>query len=131
MILTPEQIAELDRKRNEIRAAKGLPSLDQFTPAKLPVSRAVAISALYILKVSYGQLMELFKVSQSTVYDAVARHVPTRVRQLRGAGRGRPLIAYELASLYYEKISEAGRHDNAIILAARIQQLADGEDPTE
>lgn len=133
-------LAKIAAARQKIRADKGLPPLaeplkiggqqNQFE-FKAPVSKATAIAALYILKVSYGQLMTLFRVSKSTVYGAVMRGVPANLRQLRGAGRGRPLLAHEQASMYFERIKDAGPHESPITLAAKLHELTKNEDWTE
>lgn len=117
---------------NRLRAEHGMPPLD---PAKVesvtpfeyrpPVSRAVAMSALFILGVSYGQIMSLFQVSRSTVYDAVVRHTPAALRELRPRGRGKSRISFELASAYLEAVSRAGKHTSAVTLAAAVQQLTE------
>lgn len=128
---------KIAKARQQVREAKGLAPLanplavgelqDQFT-SKPPVSRAVAIAALFILKTSYGQLMYLFSISQSTVYESITRHVPPNLRHMRGKGRGRPLIPYEQASLYFHTIKRAGPHDNAVMLAAKLQELTKDQD---
>lgn len=127
-VIRPEIAVQI----NKLRAEAGMPPLD---PAKVesvspfqykpPVSRAVAIAGLFILGASYGQLMGMFGVSQSTVYDAVSRHVPPALRELRPRGRGKSRIPFELASTYLEAVSRAGRHTSAVTLAAAVQQLAE------
>lgn len=92
--------------------------------AKPEGGRSVAIAALFILRCSYGQIMALFGVSQSTVYSAVVRYLPQAARSIRGRGAGKPLIPYELATQYYQLLSRAGTYHNAIQLAAKLQSMA-------
>lgn len=139
-VLKPEDLEKLAQIRQKIRAEKGLPPLvnplaigveqDQFS-FRAPVNKRVAIAALFLLGASYGQLMSLFEVSQGTVYQSIIRHIPQTIKAMRKPGRGRPLIPYELASLYYDRIKDAGHQDNAIVLAAKLKELAKDTDWTE
>lgn len=99
--------------------------------AKPEQQRSVAVAALFILRCTYGQIMALFAVSQSTVYSAITRHVPNTIRKMRGKAAGKPLIPYELATQYYQLIGRAGTFTNAVQLAAKIQELAQAPDERE
>ena len=87
-------------------------------------SRAVAIAALFLLKVSYGQLMTLFGVAQSTVYDAVSRHIPFQLRQQRKRAGAKPHIPHEKASVYYAAVETLPAYTNSVLLAAKLSKIA-------
>lgn len=119
--------------RNTLRAERGMiplvePLGQSAEPPKPlnyepPISRGVAIAALFALRISYGQLMHLFGVSKTTVYEHITRKLPPEVRALRGRAGSKPMISYEQATMYFEALGRAGAHKDAVTLAARLQEL--------